>query len=123
MIKKTSNNVARLVRHGRIAKRLKGNAERPRLCVFRSLKNLYVQIINDDESKVLFSLSMLSKSYKDKVAKAGLNKENAAVRGKMVGEECLNKGIKQVLFDRNGYKYHGRIEALATAAREAGLSF
>ena len=123
MIKKTSTNKIRKIRHNRMNKRIKGDAERPRLCVYRSLKNLYIQVINDTEDKSLFGVSMLSKSFKEKVTKPGLNKENVIILGKMVAEECSKHGIKSVVFDRNGFKYHGRIEALANAIREAGISF
>ena len=123
MIKKTSTNKIRKIRHARVAKRIKGDAERPRISVYRSLKNLYIQVINDAEDKTLFGLSMLSKAFKEKVSKPGLNKSNIAVLGKMVAEECSKHGIKQVVFDRNGFKYHGRIEAFANAMREAGISF
>lgn len=123
MIKKTSTNKIRKIRHARMGKRIKGDAERPRLSVYRSLKNFYVQLVNDSEDKTLFGLSMLSKAFKEKVSKPGLNKENVIILGKLVAEECSKHGIKSVVFDRNGFKYHGRIEALANAIREAGISF
>ena len=123
MIKKTSNNAARVTRHSKILKRVKGNDLRPRLCIYRSLKHFFVQIINDKEDKVLYGIGTVSKQFKEKSSKLGVNKGNAAILGKIIAEECLKKGIKQVVFDRNGFKYHGRIEALADAAREAGLSF
>lgn len=123
MIKKTSTNKIRKIRHARMAKRIKGDAERPRLSVYRSLKNLYVQIIDDTQDKTIFGLSMLSKAFKEKVSKPGLNKDNIVILAKIVAEECSKLGIKQVVFDRNGFKYHGRIEALANAIREAGISF
>ena len=123
MIKKTPTNKMRKLRHARMTKRIKGDSERPRLCVYRSLKNFYIQIINDSEDKSLFGVSMLSKSFKEKVSKPGLNKDNIIILGKIVAEECIKHEIKSVVFDRNGFKYHGRIEALANAIREAGISF
>ncbi len=121
MLTKLDRNKARIKRHKRTFKRLRGTAEFPRLCVFKSLKNIYVQVIDDDVSKTLLGLSTKSKEYKGPEKPA--NKEGAAALGKLVAAKCLEKKIQSVVFDRNGYAYHGKIQALADAAREAGLKF
>ncbi|MBN1599576.1 MAG: 50S ribosomal protein L18 [Bacteroidales bacterium] len=105
----------------RIRKRISGSAEKPRLTVFRSNKQIYVQLVDDKEGKTLVSVSSLEKEID---AKPGINKtEQAKLVGKMAAEKSKAAGIDQVVFDRNGYLYHGRIKALADAAREAGLKF
>ena len=106
-------------RHKRIRKSVSGNALRPRLCVFRSNKHIYAQIIDDTQGKVL--LGVASNREKELVGKKKL--ETAQQIGKKIAELALEKGIKQVAFDRGGYKYHGRIKALANGARAAGLKF
>ncbi len=125
MLIKLDRNKARLRRHKRTFKRLRGTAELPRLCVFRSLKNIYVQVIDDNSSNTLLGLSTKSKSCN--LALKGLNnhtnKQSAVIFGKLVASKCLEKKIQTVVFDRNGYAYHGNIKALADAAREAGLKF
>jgi large subunit ribosomal protein L18 len=104
--------------------RLKGLANgRPRLSVFRSSKNIYAQVIDDAGGVTLAHASTLEGGGKDAKAKKGADKEAAALVGKLVAERALEKGVKDVVFDRGGYIYHGRIKALADAAREAGLNF
>ncbi len=103
----------------RIRKKLSGNAQAPRLTVFRSNKQIYVQVIDDVNGKTLSAASSLDK---DIAAQTGINKvEQAKLVGKLAAEKTIAAGIKEVVFDRNGYLYHGRIKALAEAAREAGL--
>lgn len=102
-----------------IRKKLSGTAERPRLCVFRSNRYIYAQLIDDTKQKVLFSYS--SASLKDSKNKKKI--EIALEVGKTIGKIAVDKGIKQVAFDRAGYKYHGRVKALADGARAAGLKF
>jgi len=103
-------------------KKVVGTAERPRLNVFRSLNNIYAQIIDDTKGVTLVSASTLDKELKDNASHGG-NKESAKLVGKLVAEKAVAAGIKQVVFDRGGYIYHGRVKELADAAREAGLEF
>ncbi len=114
---------ARLQRKKRIRKKVEGTPFRPRLCVYRSLKHIYAQIIDDERGVTLVAASTLSPEFKtqgDPVA----GKTDAAKRvGMLVGKKALDKGIEKVVFDRNGYLYHGRVRALAEGAREAGLNF
>lgn len=102
----------------RIRRRLQGSAECPRLCVFRSARHIYAQLIDDDNGVTLVSASTL-----DVEGLKGANKNSAHAIGQEVAKRALNKNIKAVVFDRNGYLYHGRVKALAEGAREAGLSF
>ncbi len=106
-------------RHKRIRRRIAGSAARPRLCVFRSNKHIYAQIIDDTQGKVLLGTSSIQ--GKELAGKKKL--EIAQQIGKKIAELALAKGIKQVAFDRGGYKYHGRVKALADSARAAGLKF
>ena len=99
-----------------------GTAERPRLNIFRSLKHIYVQAIVDTEGKTLISASTLSPEVKENLRHSG-NVEAAKKVGELIAKKCLEKGIKKVVFDRNGYLYHGRVKALAEAARTNGLIF
>lgn len=122
MIKKQNRNEIRLRKHVRVRKKVTGTQERPRMNVFRSLKNIYVQIIDDSTGNTLVSASTLDAALKGKVAN-GANKEAAKEVGKLIAAKAVEKGIKQVVFDRGGYIYHGRIKELADAAREAGLDF
>jgi len=101
---------------------VEGTPERPRLCVYRSLGHIYVQVVDDRTGKTLVSASSLDKEVK-KLTKGGGNVAAAKVVGKAVAERALAAKIQQVVFDRGGYKYHGRVKALADAAREAGLKF
>ena len=113
---------ARVKRKKRIRKKINGTTQRPRLSVFRSARHIYAQVVDDTAGHTLAAASTL-----DKEAQSGSKFENkveaAKFVGKLVGERALGKGIKEVVFDRGGYKYHGRVEALANAAREAGLKF
>ncbi len=117
MIKKESSNVARLRRHKRVRKTISGTESRPRLNVFRSNKEIYVQVIDDEKQITLASSS--SKMLKVN----GGNVEGAKMVGKDIAEKCKKLKIKTVVFDRGGYLYHGRVEALAASARENGLEF
>lgn len=110
---------ARFRRKQRLRKKISGNSDMPRLCVFRSLNHIYVQAIDDKTGKTLLSASSLE--IKEK-AKTG-NKEAAKLVGQLIAEKCKQKGIDAVTFDRSGYLYHGRVKALAEAARAAGLKF
>jgi large subunit ribosomal protein L18 len=120
MFSKQNKTEARQRRHLRVRKKISGTPERPRLAVFRSEKNIYAQIIDDVNATTLVAASSLSKDFSLKV---GSNKEAAKLVGKEVAEMALAKGIKQVVFDKGGYIYHGRIKELADGAREAGLEF
>ncbi|MBN1951845.1 MAG: 50S ribosomal protein L18 [Bacteroidales bacterium] len=103
----------------RIRKRMTGTQEKPRLVVFRSNKQIYVQLIDDVQGKTLLSVSSLDKELAEK--KEGNKTEQAKLVGKIAAEKSVNAGFQQVVFDRNGYLFHGRVKALADAAREAGL--
>lgn len=118
MIKKESSNDLRLRRHARIRKNISGDSEMPRLNVFRSNKEIYVQVIDDEAGKTLASSSSVALKIKN-----GGNKEGAKLVGKDIAEKCKKLKIKKVVFDRGGYLYHGRVESLANAARENGLEF
>ncbi len=122
MINKQSSNEQRLRRHARVRKHVSGTAERPRLCVFRSSSNIYAQIIDDTAAKTLVSASSLDKEIKANLKNGG-NKEAAKEVGMQIAKRALDKGIKQVVFDRGGYIYHGRVAELAAGAREGGLDF
>lgn len=122
MINKQSSNEQRMRRHKRVRKHVSGTAERPRLCVFRSSSNIYAQIIDDSAAKTLVSASSLDKEIKANLKNGG-NKEAAKEVGMQVAKRALEKGIKQVVFDRGGYIYHGRVAELAAGAREGGLDF
>ena len=113
-----SKNQIRLRIHKRIRRRVKGTPERPRLAVFRSVKHIYAQVIDDAEGKTLAAASSNEKNSAN-----GGNLAGAKEVGKAVAERAKDKGIKAVVFDRGGYLYHGRIKALADAARQAGLEF
>ncbi|RUL85419.1 50S ribosomal protein L18 [Tautonia sociabilis] len=112
----------RLRRQRHVRKKLHGSTERPRLAVFRSSKHIYAQIINDDEAKTLAAAGTVEPSFRQEHGYGG-NKAAAALIGKLIAERAKAAGIDKVCFDRRSYKYHGRIQALADAAREAGLSF
>jgi large subunit ribosomal protein L18 len=109
-------------RRFRVRKRIRGSSERPRLCIFRSHRNLACQIIDDNSGKTLLSVGTKDKDVRGTVAYGG-NKNAAQTVGKLLAERAIAAGIKAVAFDRGHYKYHGRVAALADAAREAGLSF
>lgn len=122
MIQKKSRKVVRLNKHRRIRNNIKGTAARPRLAVFRSDNHIYAQIIDDTKAHTLVAASTMEKDVQSKVDKTS-NIEGAKAVGTAIAEKALAKGIDQVVFDRGGYLYHGRIKALADAAREAGLKF
>ncbi|HHU17073.1 MAG TPA: 50S ribosomal protein L18 [Clostridiales bacterium] len=119
---KESRNDKRLARHRRVRKNLVGTPEKPRLCVFRSIKNISVQIIDDVNGNTLVAASTLDKDIKAKAAYGG-NKEAARLVGESIAKKALAKGIETVAFDRGGFLYHGRVKELADGAREAGLKF
>lgn len=114
--------IARLKRKKRIRKRINGMQERPRLSIFRSASHIYAQIIDDTKGQTLVSASTLDKDYKQNPV-AGKKQDIAKAVGALVGKRALDKGIKKVVLDRNGFLYHGRIKALSDGAREAGLEF
>jgi large subunit ribosomal protein L18 len=119
MIRKTSKNEIRERIHTRIRKKLRGTPERPRLAIFRSVAHIYAQVIDDSKGTTLVAASSIEKSE----LKTGGNVAAAKEIGKRVAERAKEKGIAKVVFDRGGYLYHGRVKALADAAREAGLEF
>lgn len=122
MITKGDKNKARLKRHLRVRKKITGTAARPRLSVFRSAKHMYAQLIDDVAGVTLASASTKDKELVEAIGNGG-NVEAAAKVGELIAKRAQAKGVTEVVFDRGGYLYHGRIQALATAAREAGLSF
>jgi len=114
--------IARQRRHQRVRAKVAGTAARPRLCVFRSLNHIYAQVINDEQGHTLVTASTLDpeiKSGADSQAKSA----RAGLVGSLLAKRALDNGVKEVVFDRGGYKYHGRVKALAEAARQAGLKF
>ena len=119
MVTKTDRKAERIRRHKRVRRKISGTAECPRLCVYRSNSNLYVQIIDDDKQVTLVSASTLDKEIKTKKA----NKEAAKEVGNLIAKKAISKNITTVVFDRGGYIYHGVVKALAEAAREGGLKF
>ena len=121
MYKRIDKNENRLERHKRIRKKISGTPERPRLEVVKTNAHIYANIIDDIHGHTLVSASTIKKQYAELTAKG--NKEAAKMIGKAVAEKALEKGIKEVVFDRGGYIYHGRVQTLAEAAREAGLKF
>jgi large subunit ribosomal protein L18 len=122
VITKKDKNVSRKVRHTRVRKKISGTAERPRLCVYRSLNHIYVQLIDDQNGTTLVAASTLDPDIKGQIADK-TKKEAAKIVGEAAAKKALDKGIKQVVFDRSGYIYHGRILEVAAGAREAGLEF
>ena len=122
MVSKESRTEVRVKKHRRLRNRFAGTAQRPRLAVFRSTNHMYAQIIDDTVGNTLVSASTLQKEVKAEVEKTN-NVDAAAYLGKVIAERALEKGIKEVVFDRGGFIYQGKIKALADAAREAGLEF
>jgi len=124
---KTKEKVERRKRrHRRVRKKVVGSAERPRMSVFRSLRYIYVQLIDDEAARTLCAASTLEPAIREQLRKEGKSTkgtEAAKLLGKIIAERAKAKGIEKVVFDRGGYKYHGRIKALADAARQAGLNF
>ena len=122
MITKIDKNEVRQRRHARVRKHISGTPERPSLSVYRSTKNIYVQFIDDVNGVTLASASTLEKAVKEEIA--GKTKKDAAkIVGKIAGERAKEKGVEEVVFDRGGYHYTGRVQSLADGAREAGLKF
>jgi len=117
-----NRSVARKRRHARVRLNLAGTAQRPRLAVFRSVTEIYAQVIDDAEGKTLVSASSVDKELRDQM-KDKKKAEQARLVGKLVAERAKNKGIKAVVFDRGGFQYTGRVKALADGAREGGLQF
>ena len=122
MGKKSRSQLARLKRKASIRKSIIGTQEKPRMSVFKSAKHIYVQVIDDSNGATLASVSTISKDFKDEIQ--GLKKVDAAKKiGMKIAERCKQEGVNKIVFDRNGYIYHGRVAALADGAREGGLSF
>ena len=120
MFKKDDRQESRVKRHLRVRKKVSGTTEKPRLAIFRSEKNIYAQVIDDVNKVTLVSASSLDKDFS---LKLGSNKEAAKAVGTLVAQKAIEKGIKDVVFDRGGYIYHGRVKEVAEGAREAGLQF
>jgi large subunit ribosomal protein L18 len=118
-----SRSEARLRRQKRVRKKIRGTAEKPRLCVFRSARHIYAEIIDDTSARTLATVSSLSRDIRQEIGNKGGNAVGAALVGASIAELALKKGIKNVAFDRNGFLYHGRVKALSEAAREKGLEF
>ena len=123
MIKKPSRAVARQKRHYKLRRNLVGTAERPRLSVFRSNMHIYAQIIDDDAGRTLTSASTMTEAFKETKLESTSNLEAAKAVGAEIARKAKELGIKSIVFDRGGYLYHGKVKALADAAREAGLQF
>lgn len=119
MINKEDRKASRERRHLRVRKKVSGTAERPRLCVYRSEKNIYAQIVDDINKVTLVSASSLDTDFNG----LGSNKDAAKLIGETIAKKAVEKGIKEVVFDRGGYVYHGRVKELAEGARECGLKF
>ena len=122
MVSKKSRSEIRIKKHNRMRNRFSGTAERPRLAVFRSNNHMYAQIIDDTVGNTLVAASTLEKDVKSELKKTN-DVEAAAYLGTVIAKKALDKGIKEVVFDRGGFIYQGKIRALAEAAREAGLEF
>lgn len=122
MIQKKSRQLVRLDKHRRIRNKIKGTAARPRLAVFRSGNHIYAQIIDDAKAHTLVAASTMEKDISSTIEKTA-NVDAAKAVGEAIAKKALAKGIEQVVFDRGGYVYHGRVQSLADAAREAGLKF
>jgi len=122
ILTRKQKKIGRLKRKLRIRNKIIGSKERPRLSVFRSLKNIYAQLIDDIEQKTLLSCSTQDKDVKEKVSYGG-NKKAASLLGEALAKKAQSKGVKKIVFDRSGYLYHGRLKALAEALRKAGIEF
>ena len=121
-VRKLSRKAHRERIHVRMRKKIAGSTERPRLCVFRSLKHIHAQVVDDRQGRTLAAASSLDKEVRQQI-KGGGNIAASKVVGKVVAERAIAAGVTLVVFDRGGYQYHGRVQALADAAREAGLKF
>jgi len=122
MINKIDKNKDRVIRHQRVRKKVSGTAERPRLSVYRSLNHIYAQLIDDVKGVTLCSASTMEKEISSKIAKM-TKTEAAALVGEVIGQRAIKAGIKEIVFDRGGYIYTGRVQAVADAARKTGLIF
>jgi large subunit ribosomal protein L18 len=122
-IKDNEKQLKRLRRKMHIGKIVRGTGERPRLAVYRSVSHIYAQLIDDQEGKTLLAISDLSPEIKAKIKKDATKQVKSGLVGELIARKALEKKIKKVVFDRGGFKYHGRIKALAEAARNAGLEF
>ena len=122
MIKRQAKNIARKRRHLRVRKKVTGTSACPRLNIFRSLKNIYAQLVDDVSGTTLVTASSLDPSIREGKGSCG-NKDAARQVGTLIAKKAAEKGIKEVVFDRGGYLYHGRVKELAEAAREAGMEF
>jgi large subunit ribosomal protein L18 len=114
--------ISRATRQNRVRRKVRGSDATPRLSIYRSLHHIYAQVISDDSGKTIAAVSTLSTDLRDTL-KSKRNADAAKNVGKAIAAKCMEKGIKEVVFDRNGFLYHGRLKALADAAREAGLKF
>jgi large subunit ribosomal protein L18 len=112
----------RLLRHARVRKKIRGTAECPRLAVFRSLKYIYAQVVDDEKGHTIAAASSLEPALRQALPKTD-NVEAAKAVGRLIAERAIDAGVRHVVFDRGGYRYHGRVKALADAAREGGLEF
>lgn len=122
MGRKSSRNCKRITRHNRVRKDVFGTPERPRLCIYRSISNIFAQVIDDVNGNTLVSASTLDKDIKSQMTYCG-NKDASKLVGEMIAKRALEKGIDTVCFDRGGFLYHGRVKELAEGARTAGLKF
>ena len=122
MARAQTSKAMREIRHARVRQKIMGTTSRPRLSVFRSLNHIYAQIIDDSTSRTLVSASTVDSQVRSKTDGIAKTKK-AEVVGTLIAQKALDKGIKQVVFDRGGYRYHGRVKALAEGARKAGLEF
>jgi len=122
MGKPEEKSAARKIRQRRVRRKVQGTPERPRLSVFRSAKHIYAQVVDDTTNRVVFAVSSLSKDFRA-TGQSGGNVVGATLVGQMVAEKALQYGVQQVVFDRNGFLYHGRVRAVAVGAREKGLQF
>ncbi len=120
---RVSRSEARLRRKRRVRKRVRGTPQRPRLCVFRSARHIYAQVIDDVTGRTLAAASSVSKELAETLGGRGGNRQAAVKVGQTVGERALALGVKKIVFDRNGFLYHGRVKALAEGARQVGLEF
>jgi large subunit ribosomal protein L18 len=119
---KGDSRLTRKIRHKRVRQKITGTPNKPRLCVFRSLNHIYAQVIDDASGQTLIQLSTLAPEVRSK-ANGMVKTKKAEMVGTLLAEKALSKGVSRVVFDRGGYKYHGRVKALAEAARQVGLSF
>ena len=122
MPKEGTSRIRRIARHQRVRKNVNGSSERPRMSVYRSLNHTYAQVIDDKEGVTLVSASSLEMSVKNNLTDKS-KKEIASLVGSLIAERAMDNGLKEGIFDRGGYKYHGRVKAVAEAARKGGLTF